>query len=186
MGSAVSGVRNWVYDLFGRRTGGRTPGQRPRRRAGHRRDTRRVGPRQAQQPEITEAPLLPLENATPRSPCRPSPMTKSRRPRAPEVAPVPQPGVVITTPPPPQPQPQPGIVVTTPVQRGAVVPAPVPARGNAVLRGNAPLRLSLSPCPPRTPERSALRGVAPLFDVDAVHAEGARLCGRQRSAPAFP
>ncbi|MCB1797223.1 MAG: penicillin-binding protein, partial [Candidatus Competibacteraceae bacterium] len=92
-------------------------------------------PAEAQQPEITEAPLVPLENATPRAQPLP-PVTYDEEPEAtsPEVAPVPQPGVVITTPPPPQPQPQPqpqpGIVVTTPVQRGAVVPAPVPARGN--------------------------------------------------------
>ena len=46
------------------------------------------------------------------------------------MAPVPQPGVVITLPPPLQSQPQSGIVVTTPVQRGVVVPAPVPAQGN--------------------------------------------------------
>ncbi|MCB1989045.1 MAG: penicillin-binding protein, partial [Burkholderiaceae bacterium] len=136
MGSAVSGVRNWVYDLFGRRTGGPdAPDSAPGAVPGTGATPAASAPAEAQQPEITEAPLVPLENATPRAQPLP-PVTYDEEPEAtsPEVAPVPQPGVVITTPPPPQPQPQPqpqpGIVVTTPVQRGAVVPAPVPARGN--------------------------------------------------------
>ena len=136
MGSAVSGVRNWVYDLFGRRTGGPdAPDSAPGAVPGTGATPAASAPAEAQQPEITEAPLVPLENATPRAQPLP-PVTYDEEPEAtsPEVAPVPQPGVVITTPPPPQPQPQPqpqpGIVVTAPVQRGAVVPAPVPARGN--------------------------------------------------------
>jgi len=135
VGSAVAGVRNWVYDLFGRRTGGpdapdRTagavpvPGATPATPGA-------PAPAEAEQPEITEAPLVPLENATPRAQPLP-PVTDDGLPEAasPEMAPAPQPGIVISTPPPPQPQPQPGIVVTTPVQRGVVVPAPAPAQGN--------------------------------------------------------
>jgi len=137
VGSAVAGVRNWVYDLFGRRTGGpdapdRTagavpaPGTTPAAPAA-------PAPAEADRPEITEAPLVPLENATPRAQPLP-PVTDGEPPEAasPEMAPAPQPGIVITTPPAPQsqPQPQPGIVVTTPVQRGVVVPAPAPAQGN--------------------------------------------------------
>jgi len=138
VGSAVAGVRNWVYDLFGRRTGGpdapdRTagavpvPGTTPATPAA-------PAPAEAERPEITEAPLVPLvplESATPRAQPLP-PATDDGLPEAtsPEMAPAPQPGIVISTPPPPQPQPQPGIVVTTPVQRGVVVPAPAPAQGN--------------------------------------------------------
>ena len=127
VGTAVAGVRNWVYDLFGRRTGGpegpeRTTGALP---------VPGTAPAEAERPEITEAPLVPLENAMPRVPPLP-PVTYDEEPEAtsPEMAPVPQPGVVITLPPPLQSQPQSGIVVTTPVQRGVVVPAPVPAQGN--------------------------------------------------------
>ena len=127
VGTAVAGVRNWVYDLFGRRTGGpegpeRTTGALP---------VPGTAPAEAERPEITEAPLVPLENAMPRVPPLP-PVTYDEEPEAtsPEMAPVPQPGVVITMPPPLQSQPQSGIVVTTPVQRGVVVPAPVPAQGN--------------------------------------------------------
>ena len=131
VGTAVAGVRNWVYDLFGRRTDGpegpeRTTGAFP---------VPGTAPAEAERPEITEAPLVPLESATPRAQPLP-PVTYDEEPEAasPETAPVPQPGVVITMPPPlqsqPQPQPQPGMVVTTPVQRGVAVPAPVPAQGN--------------------------------------------------------
>jgi penicillin-binding protein 1A len=151
VGTAVAGVRNWVYDLFGRRTGGPdgpdrvpVPGTAPAASA----------PAEAERPEITEAPLVPLENATPRA--RPwPPVTYDEEPEAtgPEMAPAPQPGVVITTPPQPQPQPQPqpgvvlsappqpqplpepGIVVSRPVQRGVVVPGPPSEQNNAPFFG---------------------------------------------------
>jgi len=101
VGSAVAGVRNWVYDLFGRRTGGpdapdSAPGAVP-------------VPAEGQQPEIIEAPLVPLENATPRAqPLQPVTYDDEPEAASPETAPVPQPGTVLAT----------------PVQRGVVVPAP--------------------------------------------------------------
>jgi penicillin-binding protein 1A len=127
MGNAVAGVRNWVYDLFGRRTGGPegpdstagalpVPGPAPA-----------ATPAEAQQPEITEAPMVPLENAMPRLQALP-PVFYDEVPEAtsPDMAHVPQPGIVITSPPPlqSQPQPQPGNVIPMPVERGVVVPAP--------------------------------------------------------------
>ena len=122
VGSAVAGVRNWVYDLFGRRTGGP---EGPERTTGALPVPTASAPAEADRPEITEAPLVPLENAMPRVQPLP-PVTYDEEPEAtsPEMAPVPQPGVVITMPPPTPSQPQPGPVVTTPVQRGVVVPAP--------------------------------------------------------------
>ena len=88
MGSAVSGVRNRVYDLFGRRTGGPdAPGSAP---------GAVPVPAEGQQPEIIEAPLVPLETATPRAQPLP-PVTYDEEPEAasPEMAPVPQPGTVL-------------------------------------------------------------------------------------------
>jgi penicillin-binding protein 1A len=87
-------------------------------------------PAEAERPEITEAPLVPLvplESATPRAqPLPPVPYDELPEAASPEMAPAPEPGMVLTTPP----APQPGIVVATPMQRGVVVPAPVPAQGN--------------------------------------------------------
>ncbi len=129
---------NWVYDLFGRRTDGpdgpvHAPGAVPVPSL----TPAALAPAEAERPEITEAPLVPLENATPRTQPLP-PVTYDEEPEAARrgAAPVPQPGIVMTTPP----APQPGIVLTTPVQRGVVVPAPVPAQGDVPFCGNAPLR----------------------------------------------
>jgi penicillin-binding protein 1A len=100
VGSAVAGVRNWVYDLFGRRTGGpdgpdTAPAPPP--------------PAAAEQPEITEAPLVPLENATPQAPPF-APGNYGNVPEAPYAAPAPQPGIVLDMPV------DPGVVVPVPVQ----------------------------------------------------------------------
>jgi penicillin-binding protein 1A len=100
VGSAVAGVRNWVYDLFGRRTGGpdspdTAPAPPP--------------PAAAEQPEITEAPLVPLENATPQAPPF-VPGSYGNVPEAPDAAPAPQPGIVLDMPV------QPGVVVPGPAQ----------------------------------------------------------------------
>ncbi|HNQ10208.1 MAG TPA: penicillin-binding transpeptidase domain-containing protein, partial [Giesbergeria sp.] len=110
VGTAVAGVRNWVYDLFGRRTGGPdapdtdpgtvpAPGTAPAP----------PPPAAAEQPEITEAPLLPLENATPQAPPF-VPGSYGNVPEAPDAAPAPQPGIVLDMPV------QPGVVVPGPVQ----------------------------------------------------------------------
>ena len=92
--------RNWVYDLFGRRTGGpvapdSAPGAPP--------------PAAAEQPEITEAPLVPLENATPQAPPF-APGNYGNVPEAPDVTPAPQPGTVLDMPV------EPGVVVPGPTQ----------------------------------------------------------------------
>ncbi len=141
VGSAVSGVRNWVYDLFGRRTGetadagasagSRAPVATPAASA----------PASAERPEITEAPLVPLENVTPRvqalppvtydelpdTPAATQPPAPLPAPSQPSPAPAqPVPGVVVPSPlggaaPPPAQQGD-GGVTTAPVQRGVVVP----------------------------------------------------------------
>ncbi|WP_284409406.1 transglycosylase domain-containing protein [Acidovorax sp. SUPP3334] len=80
--NAVGGMRNWVYDLFGRRTGPAAdappvpPGSdvpvpvRPASDA-----SAPLGLPQA--PEISEAPLVPLQNATPEAPPATAPMDES-------------------------------------------------------------------------------------------------------------
>ncbi|WP_119966335.1 penicillin-binding protein 1A [Simplicispira lacusdiani] len=159
VGSAVAGVRNWVYDLFGRRTGGpdvpdHTPGTVPAPGTA----AAPPPPATAEQPEIIEAPLVPLENATPQAPPLP-PVTYDEAPEAASPGAVPSPAQAVpawrgpapwpgggpATPPvigpaasapaapgamPPAQLPQPGVVVTAPVQRGVVVPAPAAAQNN--------------------------------------------------------
>ncbi|MDA8446714.1 penicillin-binding protein 1A [Paracidovorax valerianellae] len=77
--NAVGGMRNWVYDLFGRRTGPAAdappvpPGSAvpvPARPASD--ASAPLNPPEA--PEITEAPLVPLQNATPEATPATAPM----------------------------------------------------------------------------------------------------------------
>ena len=144
---AIGGVRDWVYDLFGRRTGVATT---PRTETGDAGNAPLPGlpmspasaPTAAEAPEIIEAPLTPLQNATPSVPEALPPPVQELQPLQPAPAPsapstpAPQPGEVVpswaTTParesaaPAPQsPQtPSFGGGVAQPVP-GVVVPAPV-------------------------------------------------------------
>lgn len=105
---AVSALRNWVYDLFGRPTGeqagpaGAPEPELPRAPAPP--ASAASAPPESERPEITDAPLVPLQEVAPRAP-----------------VPV-EPPVWMTEP--DGPQPEPGMVTTEPVHRGVVVPSP--------------------------------------------------------------
>ncbi|WP_311220734.1 MULTISPECIES: transglycosylase domain-containing protein [unclassified Acidovorax] len=119
---AIGGVRDWVYDLFGQRTG---VAATPRTEAGDAGNAPLPGlpmspasaPTAAEAPEIIEAPLTPLQNATPAAP-------EALPPPVQELQPL-QPAPVPSTP--STPAPQPGEVVpswaTTPARESAA-PAP--------------------------------------------------------------
>ena len=127
---AVSALRNWVYDLFGRPTGEQAgpagaPEPEPSPPPAPPASAARMPP-ESERPEITDAPLVPLEEVRPAAPTTPEPpvwMTES------EMAAPPSAAGPAASPPPyeqaPQPQPQPGEVMTQPVQRGVVVPSHV-------------------------------------------------------------
>lgn len=73
VGQAVDGVRQWalsVYDLFGRRTDAQAggPGTEPPARAPVPPSSAPASAPADTRPEITEAPLTPLQDATPRVP----------------------------------------------------------------------------------------------------------------------
>ncbi|CAM3786866.1 penicillin-binding protein 1A [Paracidovorax anthurii] len=136
VGQAVDGVRQWalnVYDLFGRRTGGEAGGaarapaaNTPPPPGGVASAPQEPASAEAR-PEITEAPLVPLQDATPVQPAMPPPEVVVP-PEGAAQPPSPQPPSITDVPPPgAQPAPAqsgaaiPGVVVA-PVERGAVVP----------------------------------------------------------------
>jgi penicillin-binding protein 1A len=105
---AVSALRNWVYDLFGRPTGeqagpaGAPEPELPRAPAPP--ASTASAPLESERPEITDAPLVPLQEVAPRAPVLVEPPVWMTEPDGP--------------------QPEPGMVTTEPVHRGVVVPSP--------------------------------------------------------------
>ncbi len=132
---AISSVRDWVYDLFGRQIGAAPavpggnappPAVAPSPAAS--------SPQPDEAPEIIEAPLTPLQNATPWT---------SDSPDTPQAAPgaQPQPQQAPSQSPQPQ-QPQQSSPSQAPVQQGEVVPswATTPARDPATGQPTQPAR----------------------------------------------
>lgn len=128
IGSAAGTLRNWVYDLFGRPTGeqaGPAGAPAPQPELPQTPAPAASAPPPEERPEITDAPLVPLQEVTPRpapaeppvwvtEPDAPLPGSPAAAPAAPPAPPGAGPTV---------PQVVPGVVVD-PVQRGVVVPRP--------------------------------------------------------------
>ncbi len=73
--TATGTLRNWVYDLFGRPTGQQaSPAAVPAPEAPRAPVPAASAPPQDERPEITEAPLVPLQEVAPRAPAADPPV----------------------------------------------------------------------------------------------------------------
>ena len=150
IGDAIGSVRNWVVDLFGRSTEQIQPPQATTPEVQGSQLPQTPRPPATDRPEIGEAPLKPLQNATPDADAEPpeqtapagagesqdpfwSPPPQRQAPAAPQagsvgndnVGPAPSAGSVSGSGngQGAAPVPMAGVVVTAPIERGVVVPA---------------------------------------------------------------